>query len=69
MVINAHVNLFLPVKFGRKMQEKVQWIINISGPGAQPTQTFTSVSGLLAGIYTIVWSEGTRTLRRVIVVQ
>ena len=38
-------------------------------PAQNATQTATSVNGLSAGIYTIVWSEGIRTLSRVIVVQ
>jgi hypothetical protein len=38
-------------------------------PAQNATQTATSVHGLLAGIYTIVWIEGKRTLSRVIAVQ
>jgi VCBS repeat protein/IPT/TIG domain-containing protein len=50
--------------------------INITGrtvkmvvPAQHATQTVSSVNGLSAGIYTIVWSEGIRMLSRVIAVQ
>jgi hypothetical protein len=33
------------------------------------TETSTSVNGLQAGIYTIVWSDGNRTLSRLVAVQ
>jgi hypothetical protein len=38
-------------------------------PAQDATQTVTSVNGLSAGIYIIVWSEGFRTLSRVMAVQ
>lgn len=38
-------------------------------PARNATQTVTSVNGLMAGMYTIIWSEGTRTLSRVFIVQ
>ena len=38
-------------------------------PVRNATQTETTVSGLGQGVYTILWSEGTRNLSRVFVVQ
>lgn len=43
--------------------------VKIVVPALGATQTSTNVVGLMAGVYTIVYSEGSRTLSRVIVVQ
>jgi hypothetical protein len=43
--------------------------VKILIPAQNTTQTIASVNGFQAGIYTIVWSEGSKTLSRVIAVQ
>lgn len=43
--------------------------VKVIVPAQGATETITSVTGLQAGIYTLVWSDGNRTLSRMIAVQ
>jgi len=43
--------------------------VKIIEPAAGVTETVTNVNNMAPGVYCIVWSEGLRTLSRIIVVQ